>query len=301
LPPRSCSSISIVIPVYNEENRITGSLNRILDYCTKIKWDFEIIFVEDGSTDRTVDIIRQFALKESRVKLVSVATHLGKGGSIKSAILSCASKEIVAYMDIDLSADPSELSTLISHIDDHDLVIGSRMLRGHLPRVKRPIHRAFLSLAYSLFFRALFRIAIYDPQCGFKIFRREVIFPLFNKIGTNGFAFDSEVIVKASSLKLRIKEVPINWRHGKFSTLNVIRESASMASDILLVWYDYHRSWKIAGMAYPQKRGSIYGRLLFSFLSASPEMKQKYSRYLLNKTSVQTLLTAKSGGPSLAQ
>jgi glycosyltransferase involved in cell wall biosynthesis len=300
LSSRSCSSISIVIPVYNEENRITQSLDRILDYCIQSKWDFEIIFVEDGSTDRTADIIRQVALKESRVKLVSVTTHLGKGGSIKAAVLSCASKEIVAYMDIDLSADPSELSTLISHIDDHDIVIGSRILRGHLPRVKRPIHRSFLSLAYSLFFRLLFRIPIYDPQCGFKIFRSKVVFPLFNEIGTNGFAFDSEVIVKASSLNLRIKEVPINWRHGKFSTLNVIHESASMGSDILLIWYDYHKSWKSVGKAYPQKRGSIYGRFLFSLLSASPEIEQKYSRYLLNKTSVQTPLTAKPGGLPLA-
>jgi glycosyltransferase AglD len=289
-----------VIPVYNEGNRITKSLNRILDYCIQSKWDFEIIFVEDGSTDRTAEIIQQFALKESRIKLVSVSTHLGKGGSIKAAALSCASKEIVAYMDIDLSADPSELSTLISHIEDHDIVIGSRILRGHLPRVKRPIHRSFLSLAYSLFFRLLFRIPIYDPQCGFKIFRSKVVFPLFNEIGTNGFAFDSEVIVRAASLDLRIKEVPINWRHGKFSTLNVIRESASMGSDILLVWYDYHKSWKSGGKAYPQKRGSILGRLLFSLLSASPEMEQKYSRYLLNKTSAQTPLTAKPGGLPLA-
>jgi hypothetical protein len=116
-----------------------------------------------------------------------------------------------------------------------------------LTRVKRPIRRSFLLLAYSLFFRLFFRIPIYDTQCGFKTFRREVVFPFFNEIGTNGFAFDSEVIAKASSLNLQIKEVPINWRHGKFSTLNVIHESASMGSDILLIWYDYHKSWKSVG------------------------------------------------------
>jgi hypothetical protein len=116
-----------------------------------------------------------------------------------------------------------------------NVVIGSRILRGHLPRIRRLLYRSLLSLAYSKFFRYLFRIPIYDPQCGFKMFRREVIPHLFNEIGTDGFAFDSEVIVKATSLNYRVKEVPINWRHGKFSTLNIIHEIASMGSDILLV------------------------------------------------------------------
>lgn len=249
--------------------------------------------MEDGSTDRTVDIIRKFELRESRIKLVSVPTHVGKGGSIKAAALTSASKEVVVYMDIDLSADPSELSTLSNYIHDHDVVIGSRIMRGHLAGVKRPLYRTLLSLAYSKFFRYLFRIPIYDPQCGFKMFRREVILPLFREIGTDGFAFDSEVIVRASSLNYRIKEVPINWRHGKFSTLNVMREIGSMGSDTLLVWYDYHLAWKNNGKTYPQKKGSFFGQLLFSLLSLSPEIKEKYSRYLQNKFSPPTLLASK--------
>lgn len=291
----SCPSISIIIPVYNEENRVGKSLERILKSCLQSKWDFEIIFVEDGSTDRTIEIIRRSELQESRIKLVSVPTHVGKGGSIKAAALTSASKEVIAYMDIDLSADPSELSQLLEYIHDHEVVIGSRILRGHLPRIRRPLYRSLLSLAYSRFFRYLFRIPIYDPQCGFKMFRREVIPHLFNEIGTDGFAFDSEVIVKASSLNYRVKEVPINWRHGKFSTLNVIHEIASMGSDILLVWYDYHQLWRSDETTYPQKRGSFYGQILFSLLSLNPQFKQKYARYLQNKTFAHTLLAAKPG------
>jgi glycosyltransferase involved in cell wall biosynthesis len=289
----SCPSISIIIPVYNEENRVGRSLERILKSCLQSKWDFEIIFVEDGSTDRTIEIIRRFELQESRIKLVSVPTHVGKGGSIKAAALTSASKEVIAYMDIDLSADPSELSQLLEYMHDHEVVIGSRILRGHLPKIRRPFYRSLLSLAYSRFFRCLFRIPIYDPQCGFKIFRREIIPNLFNEIGTDGFAFDSEVIVKAFSLNYRVKEVPINWRHGKFSTLNVMHEIASMGSDILLVWYDYHQLWRSDGTTYPQKRGSFYGQILFSLLILNPQFKQKYARYLQNKTFAQRLLTAK--------
>lgn len=284
--------------MYNEEKRISKSLERILDFCLQTKLDFELILVEDGSTDHTVDIIRRFEITESRIKLVSVPMHVGKGGSIKAAALTSASKEVMAYMDIDLSADPSELSQLLDYIDDHEVVIGSRILRGHLPRIRRPLYRSLLSLAYSGFFRCLFRIPIYDPQCGFKIFRREVIPHLFNEIGTDGFAFDSEVIVKASSLNYRVKEVPINWRHGKFSTLNVIHEIVSMGSDILLVWYDYHQLWRNDGTSYPQKRGSFCGQILFSLLSLNPQFKRKYARYLQNKSFAHTLLTPKPGHSS---
>jgi hypothetical protein len=97
-----------------------------------------------------------------------------------SPLLSLVStKQAVAYMDIDLSADPNELSILCNHIHDNDVVIGSRIMRGRLPMVKRPLYRSLFSLAY--FFRYLIRIPNYDPKCGFKIFRREVIIPLLVK------------------------------------------------------------------------------------------------------------------------
>jgi glycosyltransferase AglD len=285
------ASLSIIIPVYNEEKRIEDAVSMVLAYCVKSNWDFEIILVEDGSTDATVDIIRRFEHSDGRVKLLSVPTHLGKGGSLKAAALFSATKKYMAYMDIDLSAAPSELSRLLAYIGDYDIVIGSRILRGDLPPVKRPFQRAVLSSAYSRFFRFLFRIPIYDPQCGFKLFRRDKVPEIFSEIGTDGFAFDTDLIVKAFSLNLRVKEVPINWNHGKASTLNVLREIRSMGSDILLIWYDYHIGWKEMRMVYPQKKGSIYGHFLFSLLSLSTHVRQKHLEYMKNKTVGLALLT----------
>jgi glycosyltransferase involved in cell wall biosynthesis len=218
-------------------------------------------------------------LHDKRVKLLSLPIHLGKGGSIASAALFAATKEYVAYMDVDLAAEPPELERLLEYIHDNDVVIGSRILRGDLPPVKRPIHRALFSNLYSKLFRILFRIPVYDPQCGLKLFRAEKIEKLFNEINIAGFAFDTDLIVRAYYLGLRIQEVPIYWTHGKSSTLNVITEIRSMAIDLFSVWYDSHLLWKKNGKSYPQKRGTIWGKALFALLSLNYEIKNRKLRY----------------------
>jgi dolichyl-phosphate beta-glucosyltransferase len=251
----------------------------VLAYLNEKRWDCELIVVEDGSTDRTCSIVNDFNSHDKRVKLLSLPTHLGKGGSIASAALFTATKEFVTYMDVDLAAEPPELERLLDSIDGYDIVIGSRILRGNLPPIKRPIHRSVFSHLYSKLFRTLFRIPVYDPQCGFKLFRADITEKLLNEINIAGFAFDTDIIVKAWYLGLRIKEVPINWTHGKSSTLNVVTEIRSMALDLFSIWYDYHLIWKKKGKSYPQKRGSIWGKALFALLSINYEIRNRKLRY----------------------
>jgi glycosyltransferase involved in cell wall biosynthesis len=228
------------------------------------------VVVEDGSSDKTCSIVNSFCLSDSRVKLLSLTNHLGKGGSIVAAALHfaiSANKEYVAYMDVDLAADPSELIRLLENIKDHDIAVGSRILRGDLPPIKRPLYRSVLSRCYSKLFRTMFRVPIYDPQCGFKLFRLDIVPSLFKEVIVNGFAFDSGLVVNAYSQGLRIKEVPINWRHGKSSTVSIINEIQSMGLDLLSIWYTFHSLWLQNRPSYPQKKGSIYGKLLFALLS----------------------------------
>jgi glycosyltransferase involved in cell wall biosynthesis len=271
--------LSIILPAFNEERRIGRCLERVLTYISNKGWDYELLVVEDGSSDNTRNIVNDISLHDKRVKLLSLPIHLGKGGSIASAALFAATKEYVAYMDVDLAAEPPELERLLEYIHDHDVVIGSRILRGDLPPVKRPIHRALFSHLYSKLFRILFRIPVYDPQCGLKLFRAEKIEKLFNEINIAGFAFDTDLIVRAYYLGLRIQEVPIYWTHGKSSTLNVITEIRSMAIDLFSVWYDSHLLWKKNGKSYPQKRGTIWGKALFALLSLNYEIKNRKLRY----------------------
>jgi len=259
-------SISIIIPAYNEEKRILKCLERTLEYFKSQQWNFEIIIAEDGSTDNTVKVVQEFRRKDNRIKLLSFKNRLGKGGAIKNAIFN-AEKEFVCFMDSDLAADPSEFKRLLPYGNDYDVVIGSRLLRGNLPPITRPLYRELFSYMYSKFFRILFRNPIHDPQCGFKLFRKEIVPELFNEIHITQFAFDSEIIVKAYSLGYKIKEVPIIWSHESASKISVSRQIKEMGRDLLSIWYESHVLWLQNKMVYPQKKGTLIGRLLFSFLS----------------------------------
>ena len=277
---QSRTSISIIVPVHNEEDRIQSCIQRLLSYCKEKEWDFELLFVQDNGTDNTSSIVTRFSLSESRIKMLNLPTRLGKGGSIISAALSCNTKEYLTYMDVDLSAAPSELERLLPFMHNHDVVIGSRILRGNLHAIERPFYRSLLSNSYSMLFRILFRIPIHDPQCGLKVFRKEIISKLFGEVTVTSFAFDTDLIVKAFAQGLRIKEVPINWTHGPASKIRILTEIRSMGLDLFSIWYHYHLYWRQNKTSYPQKRGSIFGRVLFGLLSVSGEIKKRPLKYL---------------------
>lgn len=229
-------SISIIIPVYNEEKRIESGLNRTLSFCQLAGWDYEIIVASEGSQDETVELVMKNFQPNERIKLLTGSKRLGKGGSIKNAIKS-VSKEYLAYMDVDLSADPSEFTRLLAHSDNYDIVLGSRIIRGDLAPIERPIARTIFSFMYSTSFRILFHTNIRDPQCGFKIFRKDFADTLFSTVTTNGFAFDSEVIAQAISLGASIKEIPIVWKHKSYSKISIPRQIMLMGKDLLSIRY----------------------------------------------------------------
>jgi len=169
---RAETGISIILPVRNEERVMERNLKLILDYCAERKWDFELLLSEDNSSDSTVSIIKKLAVSDNRIKLISSKTPLGKGGAIMAATLNFPLKEFVAYMDMDLSAHPSQLQKLLGNIDGFDLVVGSRLINRKSVSVDRPFYRTFLSHMYSRLFRILFRIPVQDPQCGLKLLER---------------------------------------------------------------------------------------------------------------------------------
>ena len=227
--------ISVIIPIFNEENRIRNCLERALEYFNDKNWDFEIIVVEDGSTDRSVEIMEKFCLESKRIKLVSLPDRCGKGGALLHAITLCK-KENIGYLDIDLSADPLEFKRLIPFTNKFDIVVGSRIIRDGLNPIQRPIIRRCLSKMYSIYFSSLFDIRIRDTQCGFKLFKREPILPIISRIQTNGYAFDAEFLVRSSLQGLTVKEVAIDWHHEFNSKLNINKAIFVMSRDLLKIW-----------------------------------------------------------------
>ncbi len=258
--------ISIIIPAYNEEKRIPQCLERVLSYCREKEWDYEVLVAEDGSTDNTVKIVKDFASHDNRIKLLSFTERLGKGGAIKNAMFH-ATKDFVCFMDADLAADISELERLLPFVNHYEIIIGSRRLRGNLPPIQSPFHRKIFSSLYSKFFRILFRMPIHDTQCGFKLFKTSIVSKLFKEIHTTGFAFDSEILVKASWLSLRIKEVPIIWKHDPATNISVYTQVREMGNSLLQIWYESHLLWLQNQATYPEKRGTIQASILFRILS----------------------------------
>ncbi len=258
--------ISIIIPAYNEEKRIPSCLERVLSYCNEREWDYEVLVAEDGSTDNTKKIVKDFVSRNKRIKLLSFTERLGKGGAIKNAMFQ-ASKDFVCFMDVDLSADVAELERLIPFVNHYEIIIGSRQLRGNLPPIEGPFYRKIFSRFYSKFFRFLFRMPIHDPQCGFKLFKTSIVSRLYKEIHTTGFAFDSEVIVKAYWLGLRIKEVPIIWKYDPATKISVSTQIREMSNSLLQIWYESHLLWLQNKSTYPEKRGTIQASILFRILS----------------------------------
>lgn len=230
------SNLTIVIPVYNEEKRISSCLKRMLEFCKNVNSELEVIIVDDGSIDKTVQIAKEFEASCRNIRVISWSDRRGKGMSVKGAG-RLSSKDYICYMDADLATDPSEFGMLLSYKEDYDVVIGSRNIPGkRICKINRPFHRGFFSRGYSLAFRALFRAQIYDPQCGFKLFRRDVFLRIFDNMQSRSFAFDSEVLVTAILLGYRVKEVPISWRHVNGSKISVIRQATLMGKDLVSIW-----------------------------------------------------------------
>lgn len=198
--------ISIVIPAYNEESRIGDSLKKIIDYFSKRKEKYEIIVVNDGSKDKTVDVVKKF----KKVKLINNSTNKGKGFAVKNGV-SHAKGDYILFSDADLSTPIQEFEKLISQINKYDVVIGSRRMKGANIKKKQPFHRRFLGKGFGFVVQLLAVWGIDDTQCGFKLFKKEIAKRVFNKQTINGWAFDVEILFITKKLGYKIKEVPVIW------------------------------------------------------------------------------------------
>ncbi len=217
---------SIVVPAYDEAKNLERVVKATLEL-----GDLEVIISDDGSTDDTGKIAREL-VKLENVLLVS-DENMGKGSAIKRG-LGIASGDILGFLDADMSAHPQEFLKLFKEIESGvDVAIGSRDLPESIIPIKQPIYRRCLGYFYKTFTRRLFKINIMDFQCGLKIFRREVWENI--NVDADGFAFDTELIVKAQKKGYKIKEVPITWQDSSRSKVNPISDSIKMFFELLKI------------------------------------------------------------------
>lgn len=204
--------LSVVIPAYNEENRIAKTLTNIDSFLEKQDYDYEIVVVVNGTKDRTFEIVKEM---ESTTVQKAVAVNLpegGKGNAVKRGILEHASGDIIMFMDADNATPVSEMAKFLPFFDQgFDVVIGSREVEPHLMKVKQSLKRQILGKMSHLLIRIVLLPGIYDTQLGFKAFKRDAAKEIFKRVRTLGWAFDMEVLAIARRHGYKIKEVGVEW------------------------------------------------------------------------------------------
>jgi len=229
--------LSIVIPVYNEEQRLHASLSKVVDYVREkgISDKSEIIVVNDGSQDNTVSVINQFKEDYDFIKLVDYKDNKGKGYAVKKGVLSAKGKYIL-FMDADLSTPLEEINKVIGFLDKkYDISIGSRGLKDSEIVIRQPIYRQTMGKIFNLIVRLLLIKNIRDTQCGFKCFKQEIAREIFNQTKINRFSFDVEILYIAQRKGYRIKEVPVKWYNSPDSKVGIIKDSSKMLFEILKI------------------------------------------------------------------
>ena len=233
--------LSVVIPAYNEEGRLPGTLAHVLAYLEGQGLTFEILAVDDGSTDRTVEVVKQLAGRDERIRVIREG-HRGKGAAVRAGALAAAGQRIV-FCDADLSNPVEELTRLPARLVEAPVVIASR--EGHgANRVDEPFYRHLMGRVFNFVVRSLAVPGVHDTQCGLKAFTREAARELFSRQTIEGFGFDVELLFLARKHGYRVLEIPVTWRHVPASRVDPLRDTLRMFTDVLRVrWNELLRKY----------------------------------------------------------
>jgi dolichyl-phosphate beta-glucosyltransferase len=226
---------SIVIPAYNEAGRIPATLQEVVDTVRQKGWSAEVIVVDDGSTDTTAEVVRQFAASAPEVRLLQNAGNRGKGFSVRSGLLQ-ALGEVVMFTDADLSAPMEEAQGLFDAIaNGADIAIGSRWLERTRQTIRQPLYRQFFGRCFNAVTRFVMGLPFADTQCGFKAFTRAAAQTVFQLQTIERWGFDPEILFIAFKRGFRIQEVPVSWAHDERTRMSYLKDGIQMLEEIAIV------------------------------------------------------------------
>jgi len=204
--------LSVIVPVYNQEDYIYRNLHEMLKTFKRYGHNFEIVLVNDGSTDKTLEEAK--LVKDKKLRIVSYTPNRGKGFALKHGF-DFVSGDVVTFMDGDLDIHPKNIINFFPYLEDADMVIGSK--RHPKSKVNYPLNRKVLSYFYHVFVNLLFNLKVKDTQSGFKLIKYNCLRDILPKVLVKRYAFDLELLVNAKKAGYNIAEAPIelqfNWGH----------------------------------------------------------------------------------------
>jgi glycosyltransferase involved in cell wall biosynthesis len=246
---------SIVIPAYNESDRIRPTLDEIIRHAQEQNWDAEIVVVDDGSRDDTAEIVRAYGREHPQIQLIQNPGNRGKGFSVRNGMLH-ARGDICLFTDADLSSPIAEAEKLFEAIrHGADIAIGSRWLRAELQTERQPLYRQAFGRIFNMLLRLVLGLHFVDTQCGFKAFRREAAQRIFPMQKIERWGFDPEILFLARRLGLRTVEVPVIWAHSEGTRLHPFRDGIRMFGDVIRI------RWNALTGAYANPPVTSPGRL----------------------------------------
>jgi glycosyltransferase involved in cell wall biosynthesis len=228
-------AFSLVVPAFNEADRIGQNLRDALAYLQATSPESELIVVNDGSTDATSDIVREVFAAPGPIstRLIEHSPNRGKGAAVRDGLLA-ATKQIGLFSDADFSTPIDETPKLIEPIaaGELDVAFGSRALDRRLIGHRQPWRREQGGRVFNLIVRLATGLPFWDTQCGFKAFRLDVFRPILERAETEGFGFDVELLYLARKENLRMREIPVRWNHYDGSKVDFARDSLRMLREI---------------------------------------------------------------------
>lgn len=229
--------ISIIVPCYNEGEKIQRNLETIVDKLKSLNCDYNIVIVNDGSKDNTYDVISK--INKENVYICSYDKNQGKGFAVKTGaeflFKNNLNKKYVNFMDADLSTDLSAIEKTFLYFDEYDVVIGSRKLKDSvLPTPQGPL-RKIVSLGCVVITKLIIGLSCADMQCGFKTFKSDVLRDIIKKQTINRFAFDVEYLYIAKLQGAKIKEIPVIWNNDTDSKVSVFQSSVKFFTDLIKI------------------------------------------------------------------
>lgn len=228
--------ISVVIPVYNEQNRIYTFLSSVVEYVGEKDYAYEIIIVDDGSTDDTLSIVRSLLNEKlpRRYKIFKLPVNAGKGAAIRKGMLE-ATGEYIFFLDADGSTSIGEIDNFIPHFSSRfDIYIASRTIKH-----KAPLKRKFFGYGYIYLANFILQLRVPDITCGFKCYKQLCAHEIFSRQTLNNWSFDAEDIFIARKLGYRIKTLPVKWKHTGGSKVKVWKNVFTCGLDLFRIrFYD---------------------------------------------------------------